>query len=169
MKWITPKNSILYNYLLPDVSLPVCDLAYLAGFFDGQGNFRIYQKSNRSSYFLQFVYRSSDYDTLRLVADIFEGNAHPHMPSINMQIWGVTFTSRKAYRIFKQIYPFLIIRREAAEICMRFLEQYWRPGRKRISKRRQLIGAGYAALLEEHQLKSWPRGGKNHLEDSGAL
>jgi len=135
----------------------VCDSAYLADLFDGQGNFRIYQENNRSSYFLQIVYGSSNYDILRYVAGIFEGNINPHMHSKNMRIWGVTFTSRKAYRIFKQIYPFLIIRREAAEICMRFLEQYWRPGQKRISKRRQLIGAGYAALLKEHQLKSWPR------------
>jgi len=158
VRWVTPEGITLNDYRLPDISLPVCDLAYWAGLFDGQASFLIYRQSNSQGYCLQIAYRSSYCDTIKEVADVFEGNVKPQKPSKNKDIWEVTFTSRKAYRILVQISPFLIVRKEAAEIGMRFLEQYWQPfDGKPIAEERKLIGVKYEALMKEHHLKSWPR------------
>lgn len=148
----TPKH-----YLLPHIALPELDLAYIAGLLDAESSFIIYKLSNRPSYLLEMNYRKTNYNTLQYLADIFGGRVKPAplSPRNIQDVWLWKLVSARAYRLLRHIYPFLRIKRRAAEICMEFFEHYWQPrSTKPVSPERQAIGAKYAALLRLYHTKS---------------
>jgi len=148
----------LHQYLLPDVEVSEIDLAYIAGLLDGDGSFLIRKRSGERGYCMQVVYPKYHRETIEYVSNLFEGNAKDVNRSAGKAVYMVTFSSRKAYRLLSQIYPLLRIKKRAAQICMRFLEQYWRPGRTTpVDIDRDNIGAFHASLLKKEHTKSWPR------------
>jgi hypothetical protein len=147
----------ILNYPIPPVDLPEEDIAYIAGLLDFEGSFLIYKLSGRRSYCLQVAYRKTDYDTLKYVGDAFGGRVRPAKsdPKSKLNIWLLLLTSKKAYYALKHIYPFLIIKKRAAKVCIDFFELYWRPysGGIPVSDERQQIGRIYVASLDKYKTK----------------
>jgi len=141
----------------PDIGLSELELAYIAGLLDVESTFLIYKISGRPSYLLEVNYRKTDYNTLQYLASIFGGRVRqaPISSRNKIDIWLWKLVSARAYTLIRHIYPFLRIKREAAEVCLKFFEFYWR-GRssKPVSPERQAIGAKYAALVRLHYTKS---------------
>jgi hypothetical protein len=147
------------NYFFPDVSMPELNLAYIAGLLDAESSFIIYKLSSRPSYLLEVNYRKTDRDTLQYLADIFGGRVRlaSHSTENTLDVWLWKLVSADAYSLIKHIYPFLRVKRRAAEICMEFFELYWQWGaRKSVSLTRQAIGLKYAAMLRLYHTKSVP-------------
>jgi len=136
---------------------------YIAGLLDVDSSFLVYKLSGRPSYLLEVVYRKTDYEPLRYLAGIYGGRIRPAPKSEKniRPIWLWKISSQKAYRLLRDVSPFLRIKTRAAEICMEFFESYWR-GRYgvAVSAERQAIGAKYAALLKLYQTKSMPHAKK---------
>jgi len=147
----------ILQYRIPQVILPIEELAYIAGLLDAEGALLIYKNSKSSGYTLQLVYRKTHYDTLKYIGDVFGGIVRPSKrdPKSALDVWSLMLTSRKAYYALKHIYPFLIIKRRPAQVCIEFFELYWRPklGTGRVSDERQHIGRTYAAMLNEYKTK----------------
>jgi len=161
--FVIPKNietlNLPKNYLLPNISLPELELAYIAGLLDVDSSFNIYKISNRPSYLLEVNDRKTDYNTLQYLANIFGGRVRPAplSPGNKRDVWLWKLVSARAYRLIKHIYPFLRVKRKAAEICMEFFELYWQGhSTKPVSPERQAIGTKYAALLRPYLTKSIP-------------
>jgi hypothetical protein len=143
----------------PNILLPELELAYIAGLLDAESSFIIYKLSNRPSYLLEVNYRKTDRDTLQYLADIFGGRVRlaSHSTENTLDVWLWKLVSADAYSLIKHIYPFLRVKRRAAEICMEFFELYWQWGaRKSVSLTRQAIGLKYAAMLRLYHTKSVP-------------
>ena len=161
--FVIPKNietrNIPKNYLLPDIPLPELQLSYIAGLLDVDSSFNIYKISNRPSYLLEVNSRKTDYNALQYLANIFGGRVRPTLlgSGNKREPWLWKIVSARAYRLIKHIYPYLRVKRRAAEICMEFFELYWQ-GRSSepVSPERQAIGAKYVALLRPHLIKSMP-------------
>lgn len=147
------------NYFFPDVSMPELNLVYIAGLLDAESSFIIYKLSSRPSYLLEVNYRKTDYNTLQYLADIFGGRVRLASPSTGNKpdVWLWKLVSKNAYSLLRHIYPFLRVKRRAAELCIEFFELYWQ-GRssKPVSPERQAIGAKYAAMLRLYHTKSMP-------------
>lgn len=147
----------ILSYPAQPVDLPEAEIAYIAGILDAEGCFEIYKMSNSRGYCLQLAYRKTDYATLKYIGDIFRGRVRPaKMSSKNkLKVWLLLLTSKKAYYTLKHIYPFLIIKKRAAKICIDFFELYWRPnsGSIPVSDERQQIGRIYAARLDKYKTK----------------
>lgn len=147
------------NYFLPYVSVPELNLAYIAGLLDAKSSFIIYKLNNRPSYLLEVNCRKTDYNTLQYLADIFGGRVRLASPSTGNRpdVWLWKLVSKNAYSLLRHIYPFLRVKKRAAEICMEFFKLYWQ-GRstKPVSLERQAIGLKYAAMLRVHHPKSVP-------------
>lgn len=164
---VTKEDENRYN--LPSTELSDVELAYIAGLLDAESAFLISQIHNRNSYLLEVKYRKADYDTLKYLANIFGGKVRPSPRSTknvsNPWLWLVN--SAKAYRLIRQVYPFLHIKRRSAEICMEFFEAYW-TGRYGIpvSTERQAIGRKYKALLQMYQPKSMKHKKRKESPDS---
>jgi hypothetical protein len=147
------------NYFFPDVSMPELNLAYIAGLLDAESSFIIYKISNRPSYLLEVNYRKTDRNTLQYLADIFGGRVRlaSHSTENTLDVWLWKLVSADAYSLIKHIYPFLRVKRRAAEICMEFFELYWQWGSTEpVSPERQAIGAKYATMLRLYHTKSVP-------------
>jgi len=151
----------ILQYCIPQVLIPIEELAYIAGLLDAQGSLRIYKHSHSSGYTLQLVYIKTHYDTLKYIGDTFGGIVRPSKrdPKSALDVWSLTLTSIKAYYVLKHIYPFLIIKRRPAQVCIEFFELYWRPklGTGRVSDERQHIGRTYAAILDQYKTKPGPK------------
>lgn len=153
---------------MEEVRIPIEEIAYIAGLLDAEGAFLIYRQSKGRGYTLQLVYNKTHYDTLKYIGDIFGGKVRPVITSrsgakVGQDYWRLSLTSRKAYYTLKHIYPFLRIKKEAAQICIEFFELYWRPKSEtgRVSDERQFIGKTYAARLDNYKTKPGP---KHHIE-----
>jgi len=153
------KDYVFQNYMLPKVAISEIDLAYIAGLLDAEGSFRIQKRSGERGYCMQVVYLKAHYSTLEYLADLFGGNVKQVKRADKKELWSVTFSSRKAYRLLKQIYPFILIKKKAAEYCLDFFEKYWEPYGvgKIVENEREQIGAFYANKLKGEHRKSWPR------------
>lgn len=147
----------ILNYPTQPVALSEEEIAYIAGLLDAEGSFLIYKESNSRGYCVQVAYRKTDYDTLKYVGDAFGGRVRSVKkdPKSKIDIWLLLLTSQKAYYALKHIYPFLIIKKRAAKICIDFFELYWRPYSHGIpvSDERQQIGRIYAASLDKYKTK----------------
>lgn len=147
----------ILSYHTQPVALTQVEIAYIAGMLDAGGSLLIYKMSNSRGYCLQLAYRKTDYDTLKYIGDIFRGRVRPAKsdPKSKLKIWLLLLTSKKAYYALKHIYPFLIIKKRAAKICIDFFELYWRPnsGGIPVSDERQQIGRIYAARLDKYKTK----------------
>ena len=102
---------------------------YLAGFIDGDGciTFKIPQR--KSQLFPQLSAGGTYEPILRDIKEQFGGSVSSykaHDPK-NKDAWTWIVSSRKAYDMIYQLYPFLRIKRKQAELVM--LWEKFRPGR----------------------------------------
>ncbi len=109
MKVIKGKNTI------------TTEIAYIAGFFDGEGCVRI-KKSNQggNSYHIIAHITNTDELVLGIVQNLFGGNTRVQEKGKNKTVYNWYITSSEANDFLKTIEPFLNIKQEQAMLAIDF-------------------------------------------------
>lgn len=98
-------------------------VAYIAGFFDGEGCIRIKHSSQRGNCFYVWVaITNSNKSILEMVKDLFGGQVRKAERAVNKTIYHYLITSVEAVDFLKIINVFLIEKKEQAELAIRFYE-----------------------------------------------
>ena len=127
------------------------DLAYSAGFFDGEGSISIAPKRRKGcapeemAFGLTLQVSQLDPRPLKFLSDRFGGAVcvksalgHTHL----MHDWRIT--GARAERFLRAVLPYLIHKKEQAEVALKYRDQV--SGRPR--GRYGLVDAEYAALIK---------------------
>lgn len=118
-------------------------LSYLAGFFDGEGSINITVRTRKHfspEHTLVIAVGQNDGKTLDWIKDVFGGNI-TIVKRDNSYFW---YCSNKiAYKILKQILPFLKYKKPQAEIALKFYDEKESLSRKKVTskelERRELL------------------------------
>lgn len=102
-------------------------LAYLAGFLDGEGSIAIGLNKNprgERRWYLRISCHQLDPRPLRLLADRFGGSVrrHGYQARRTRQIFEWAVNSRQAYRVLKEVRPYLIVKADEADVGIEFQE-----------------------------------------------
>jgi hypothetical protein len=113
---------------VPTVVNPdVATLAYLAGFFDGEGCVYIVKGKNgeKVQYSMEMSYTNSEIEPLQLAQSVFGGQ----ISSLNevragrKQVHRLRIRSNQAATALSLIYPYLLVKRERVGIALEFQEK----------------------------------------------
>jgi len=105
-------------------------IAYLAGLFDGEGSINIFKQSNKkdrinSGYFLEISIGNTHKGVLQWVLENFGGrlthNAEQYTKR-NHRTWRWRASSNEACAVLKILLPYLIVKREQAQLAIEFQE-----------------------------------------------
>jgi hypothetical protein len=102
-------------------------LGYIAGVIDGEGSISIIKASTKYnfSYQLRLIVTNTDYRMLKWLKDtIGYGNVLERKRKVSNPKWSNVYiyaiTANKAKDLLKAIYPYLVIKREQADIAIEF-------------------------------------------------
>ena len=128
------------------------DLAYMAGLFDGEGCINIKKKGryyslncklNMANEFLPNLYKFSFGGSLSKV---------PQEPPIQTQLaWSIT--SRNATTFLEAILPYLKLKRNEAELAIKFQNGFSHQGGNRISDGQLVLREAQKILLSKMKIK----------------
>ena len=100
------------------------DVAYIAGFFDGEGCVRIkHANQGGNSYYVWVAITNSNKSILEYIATIFGGSVRKAERKTNKWVYHFLITSSEATDMLKVILGFLREKKEQAELAIRFHEQ----------------------------------------------
>lgn len=96
-------------------------IAYIAGFFDGEGCIRI-KKANQKghSYYLWVAITNSNKQILEEVMELFGGKVRLAERSVNKRIYHYLITASEAYDFLMILTPFLKEKKAQAQFAMTF-------------------------------------------------
>ena len=99
------------------------DIAYIAGFVDGEGCIRI-KRANQggNSYYVTFQITNSNQDILEFIAQLFGGQIGFQEKGRNKPIYQYRLTSAEAVDALKLLHPFLKEKRVQAQMAIQFHE-----------------------------------------------
>jgi len=99
------------------------DVAYIAGFFDGEGCVRVKQASQGgNSYYVWVAITNSNKSILDYIAGIFGGSVKKAERTPNKIIYHLLITSSEATDMLKTLLGFLREKKEQAELAIKFHE-----------------------------------------------
>ena len=100
------------------------DIAYIAGFFDGEGCIRI-KKANQggNSYYIWVAITNSNKEILDFIQDIFGGQVRKAEKTVNKVIYHYLITSAEAIAMLKVILSFLREKHDQANLAIHFHNQ----------------------------------------------
>lgn len=99
------------------------DIAYIAGFFDGEGCIRIKKASQGgSSYYIWVAITNSNKSILEFVKTIFDGQIRKAERTPNKDIYHFLITSAEAIDMLEVLLSFLKEKKEQAELAIYFHE-----------------------------------------------
>jgi len=97
------------------------DIAYIAGFFDGEGCIRIKKASQGgNSYYLWVAITNSNKEILEFIKDIFGGKVRRAEKTINKVIYHYLITSSEANDMLKVLLGFLKEKKKQADFGIWF-------------------------------------------------
>lgn len=105
--------------------------AYLAGLFDGEGSVNIFKQSNRKdmnypAYFVEISIGNTHKGVLQWILEHFGGrltdNAEQYSHR-NQRTWRWRASSDEAYKTLVLMLPYLIIKKEQAQLAIEFRER----------------------------------------------
>jgi hypothetical protein len=98
-------------------------VAYAAGFFDGEGHIRIQSHSKRGSYMLSVSAVQATPYPLPLFVELFGGTMKKRLLNYRgtkRALFTWQTSSACAERALREMMPFLIVKRDEAEVALRF-------------------------------------------------
>ena len=99
------------------------DIAYIAGFFDGEGCVRIKRASQGgNSYYIWVAITNSNKEILDYIVGIFGGNVRQAEQSTNKIIYHYLITSSEAVGMLKVLSAFLKEKKQQAKLAIFFHE-----------------------------------------------
>jgi hypothetical protein len=127
-------------------------IAYIAGLFDGEGCVRIYTEDNKKWFILQITISNTCVPLLLEIQKHYGGNVSGRR---NGLCYSWSMTSKPAAEILKKMLPYLIVKKEQAEIAIEFQARkehggYWRD--KQITEKELEIRREYMNKLKELKL-----------------
>lgn len=135
-------------------------LAYLAGFFDGEGTIgvlRIPQKSGGTGFTLRCDVSQTSLPVLEKYRDIFGGRiaekSRPPNPNW-APAWVWLITGGAAVRFLRAVQPYIILKTPQIPIALKFFEEFHplvRLGRRRPRVATQIAEQARAELMALHQ------------------
>ena len=131
-----------YSLDFMHVSLDALRVAWAAGFFDGEGCISISKPINKrkngvhyTGYQLQAIVAQRDRRPLEVIVGLFGGNITA-VKIHGSTYWYLRKHGAKAAELLEQLLPFLVLKKEQAELALRF-HKYWndtRPYRRDIGR-----------------------------------
>jgi hypothetical protein len=110
-------------------NIPISDLAYIAGFIDGEGCLHISKRKpgrNRKtmSYAIKILISNTKISILKWIQSLFEGSLHklPHRELNRANAYQLQFNVKDSYKLLSLIYPYLKLKKTQADILLKFLE-----------------------------------------------
>lgn len=103
--------------------IPKTTLAYIAGFFDGEGSITIHRnRKNAPNYTMQCGVWQMDKNPLDYIAFYFGGNVYKKYKDLNRKgnMWVWAATTRNALVFLKAIEPYLIVKKAQAKLAIEF-------------------------------------------------
>jgi hypothetical protein len=135
------------------------ELAWLAGFVDGEGCVRIARDKNKAgrstpyTYYLSVQISQKDPTVLRRIKETWGGTMWCKNPERNGGVWNYHIKARKAQALLEAILPHLVLKREQAEMALAFQERRLsHPGP--VQSDRTLDDEDYWALREAKVFKA---------------
>lgn len=99
-------------------------IAYIAGFFDGEGCVRIkHANQGGNSYYVWVAITNTDKPTLDFVMELFGGQIRKAEKKTNKWAYHFLITSSEAVDMLKTLLPFLRQKKEQAELAVYFHER----------------------------------------------
>jgi len=140
--------SVDKRYNLGTITLVAKDLAYFAGIFDTEIHFNLVRAHN-----IRIDYTKHNEDLLKLFVTSFGGKIYKSKPrpERKIDIWNWKVSSNQAYKILKNIQPFLRINWEKARLCIECYEKCEASGLSRSDKAK--IGERYIELINNCETK----------------
>jgi hypothetical protein len=99
-------------------------MAYLAGFFDGEGSVSITRKKTKGpmpQHVLQVSVAQIDLRPLSLLREAFGGNIYPQGKA-KRNCWAWMVAAQKARPVLQGLLPYLLVKKRDAEIGLAFLD-----------------------------------------------
>ena len=103
------------------------ELAYFAGYFDGEGSIGIYKhksKSCKRGYTFELLCQisSTEHEVIWLFREKFGGSfrSFKHKETKKKRIWMCQICSRQALKFLQRIYPFLKLKKAIAQLAIEF-------------------------------------------------
>lgn len=101
------------------------DIAYIAGFFDGEGCIRIKKASQGgNSYYIWVAITNSNKSILEDVQKLFGGQVRQAEKTVNKICYHYLITSVEAVDMLKVLYCFLKEKKDQAKLAIMFHEKY---------------------------------------------
>lgn len=105
------------------------ETAYIAGLFDGEGSISIHRTTTgnySTRYYLQVVIDMTDRETMDWVAEYcnttWAYHSNPHYG--NKDSYRVTRGNRDGISFLKEVFQFLITKKERAQLAIEFIENF---------------------------------------------
>lgn len=116
----------------PDMKISNCELAYIAGFFDGEGYVGIARKRQHNgksdSYVVRTTLTNTDRDVLIWVLNRFGGSIRQARPKPKRQpCFCLHITAKASILFLRKILPFLRIKKGRANLAIEFYEKCVKP------------------------------------------
>ena len=138
------------------------EIAYIAGFFDGEGCVRIKQSNQGgNSYYVIAHITNTNPIILKKVQELFGGNTRLQEKGRNKPVYNWYITSSEANDFLKTLQPFLIEKKSQAELGINFHENKEKMTpkdkektyKKMMSMKKEIIGNIYenANLLNDNE------------------
>ena len=136
------------------------DLAYLAGFVDGEGSIQVGRgqwQHSRRGYTLHLDVKQVDPTPLRMLAEWFGGQVRRVEPSQPNRLvhfrWGVV--GRQAAAALEALLPFLVVKRGQAELAVACQRSIVHRGGVRVSEWEYAERDAYAEAIREAKRMEW--------------
>ncbi len=109
-------------------------LAYTAGFIDGEGSIQIRNKKNRHQHSVRMEVKNTNLDVLMYLKNLFGGSiqCRIYQNKNHKQAYSWTLSNLSAVNFLKSILPFLRIKKSQAELAIEFQSTVIGRGRRKI-------------------------------------
>lgn len=151
------------------------ELAYLAGIVDGEGTIQIIKQSNKGSvpYHTAALYvTNSDMRLLEWIQSRFGGNitkARQHVGKNWRPVYRIQIYGDLSLQVVKLIEPFLVLKREQAQLFIEFRDRIRQPGKGRpraLTSDERMIRAQLAECCQRLNLRGRGSLGQEFQEPS---
>lgn len=136
------------------INIDESTLAYIAGFFDGDGTITLCQRNKKyaSNYRLSCGINQIDKLPLEFVASYFGGNVRTKKAKVATNMWAWSNSGKYSLAFLKAILPYLITKKAQAIVAISFQARMNSKGNRRVDSHELAVREAERILV--HNLKS---------------
>ena len=121
--------------IMPKTPWTTRDRAYVAGLLDGEGCFGIYKQPYSRGYYVKVQLNICNLPVIKYISKLTQQPyySRKRLPSYK-RIYRIGWYGQLAQNLIREIYPFLIVKKEQAKLCGKLIKK-WSSYSQRIGKR----------------------------------